>query len=295
MKVFLSWSGEISHKVAVILREWIPSVIQSVEPYVSSEDIDKGTRWSTDIAKELEQSLFGILCITRDNILAPWINFEAGALSKAVEKSRVCPFLFNIKRTEINGPILQFQSTIFESEDILKLIKAINLACGAQRIDETKLEKAFEVWWPLLQKELDGLQKSTAKIEHEILPPVKHEPVQKQIEKMVEEVLELTRVNHKILRNPVELFPPHYIRDMVEMTGRRHIENDHPVHADLINCYRELKDSVVRNREKGNATIPIEEIEKLMIRLSLPIEYIENNFPGLARFRHRKASNKDSL
>ena len=42
MKVFISWSGNKSHKVAMIFREWLPSVIQSLEPYVSSEDIDKG-------------------------------------------------------------------------------------------------------------------------------------------------------------------------------------------------------------------------------------------------------------
>lgn len=51
MKVFISWSGNKSHKVAMIFREWLPSVIQSLEPYVSSEDIDKGARWSSDIAK----------------------------------------------------------------------------------------------------------------------------------------------------------------------------------------------------------------------------------------------------
>ncbi len=118
MKVFISWSGNKSHRVALVFREWLPSVIQSVVPYVSSEDIDKGARWSTDIAKELEDSTFGILCVTKDNLNAPWLSFEAGALSKTMDKSFVSPFLFDIKRAEVNGPILQFQSTIFEKEDI---------------------------------------------------------------------------------------------------------------------------------------------------------------------------------
>lgn len=101
MKVFISWSGDLSHKVAVILRDWLPSVIQSLESYVSSEDIDKGARWSTDISKELEDSSFGILCITRENLDPPWLNFEAGALSKSVDRSRVSPFLFGVKRSDI--------------------------------------------------------------------------------------------------------------------------------------------------------------------------------------------------
>lgn len=101
MKVFLSWSGELSHKIALELREWLPFVIQSIEPYVSSEDIDKGTRWSIDIAKELEDSSFGILCVTPQNLNAPWLNFEAGALSKAFENSFVSPFLFGLKPSDL--------------------------------------------------------------------------------------------------------------------------------------------------------------------------------------------------
>ena len=82
MKVFISWSGVDSHSAAVALRDWLPSVIQLLEPYVSSEDIDKGARWSTDIAAELAGSDWGILCVTKENVQAPWLNFEAGALSK---------------------------------------------------------------------------------------------------------------------------------------------------------------------------------------------------------------------
>ena len=92
MKVFLSWSGSRSHKVALVFRDWLPSVIQEIVPYVSSEDIDKGARWSTDIAKELSDSKFGILCVTRDNINAPWLTFEAGALSKTMDKAFVTRF-----------------------------------------------------------------------------------------------------------------------------------------------------------------------------------------------------------
>lgn len=91
VKVFLSWSGELSHKLACAFRDWLPSVLQSIVPYVSSEDIDKGARWSTDIAQELELSAFGILLITKENLNAPWINFEAGARGLARSDTSTTP------------------------------------------------------------------------------------------------------------------------------------------------------------------------------------------------------------
>ncbi len=42
MKIFISWSGELSCKVAKILKRWIPCVIQSVDVFFSPEDIEKG-------------------------------------------------------------------------------------------------------------------------------------------------------------------------------------------------------------------------------------------------------------
>ena len=41
-KVFFGWSGERSGKLAGIMRDWIPKVIQDVEPWLSAKDLDKG-------------------------------------------------------------------------------------------------------------------------------------------------------------------------------------------------------------------------------------------------------------
>ena len=161
LKVFISWSETRSHKVALVFRDWLPSIIQAIVPYVSSEDIDKGARWSTDIAKELGDSTFGILCVTRENINAPWLMFEAGALSKTMDKSFVSPFLFDIKRSEVNGPILQFQSTIFDKADLKKLVKTLNKACDKDRLHDSRLDKAFDVWYPTLEEQLNQLKGET--------------------------------------------------------------------------------------------------------------------------------------
>ncbi len=197
MKVFISWSGNISLKVALIFRDWLPSVIQSIEPYVSSEDIDKGARWSTDIAKELENSTFGILCVTKENLEAPWLSFEAGALSKTMEKAFVSPFLFDIKRSEVQGPILQFQSTIFEKDDIKKMVKTLNKACGDAGITENRLDNSFEVWYPHLEESLNKL-KTEAVVNDDVqeIESVTPSAV------ILEEILELTRDNQKLIRNP---------------------------------------------------------------------------------------------
>lgn len=198
MKVFLSWSGGKSHKVALVFRDWLPSVIQEIEPYVSSEDIDKGARWSTDIAKELEDSTFGILCVTRDNISAPWLTFEAGALSKTMDKAFVSPFLFDMKRSEVDGPILQFQSTIFEKEDVRKLVNTLNKACEKDRLSSERLSKAFDVWYPTLEEELNALKEEPAEPDNESSEALKVADTQE----VLEEILELTRINQKLIRNP---------------------------------------------------------------------------------------------
>jgi TIR domain len=184
MKVFISWSGAVSRDVAVALRDWLPLVIQAVRPYVSSEDIDPGVRWSGDIAVQLDATDFGILCVTRDNVTTPWLNFEAGALSKSVEKSRVVPFLFDLGPSDVpRGPLAQFQAVQPTRMDVLRLIRGMNEFCSA--LPAERLEGTVDVWWPHLEQRLQEIQ--------EQMKSVKAVGPQRSTDDMLAELLELTR------------------------------------------------------------------------------------------------------
>ncbi len=92
--VFISWSGERSRHVPEALRAWLPMVLQASKPFMSKRDIDKGSRWHVELAKALEVTKVGIICLVPENQTASWLLFEAGALSKTVDRgTRVCTYL----------------------------------------------------------------------------------------------------------------------------------------------------------------------------------------------------------
>src|SRR5260370_37433546 len=120
MQVFLSWSGSASHKVAQALNDFLGDVIQEIKPFLSSEGISKGQQWSSELGKRLAATNYGIICLTRDNLNAPWILFEAGALAKNIADSRVTALLVGIKYDEVVGPFGQFQHTGTDRAEVVK-------------------------------------------------------------------------------------------------------------------------------------------------------------------------------
>jgi hypothetical protein len=158
MKVFLSWSGKTSREVATAFRDWLPYVIQAVKPFISVGDIGKGRRWSEVLASELNESAYGIIFLTQRNHREPWINFEAGAISKAIDGSYVSPFLFNLDASRVPGPLKQFQSTLNDREDILNLLKSINSRLkDEEQLTDELLRREFDAWWPELKSKLDKI------------------------------------------------------------------------------------------------------------------------------------------
>ena len=189
MKVFISWSGALSKSLADIFRNWLPTVIQAVRPYYSPDDTTKGARWSTEIAKELEEAGIGLICLTRDNLDSSWIMFEAGALSKNIERSKVCPILFNIKPTDVQGPLVQFQLAQFEKSEMKRVIRMINEgveALGENSLRTEVLEEVFEMWWPRLKEKVEAELLSSHQVTESSL---------RSERELLEEILKLSRAS----------------------------------------------------------------------------------------------------
>jgi hypothetical protein len=186
MKVFISWSGHTSKNVAEVIRDWLPTVLQTIKPYFTPSDIEKGTRWSTDIAQELDDSKAGIFCVTKDNRDSQWLMFEAGAISKKVGQSLVCPILLGLEQSDINGPLTQFQATLFEKSDFKKLITVLNKANTDNILEEDVLKTVFDTFWPVLEEKISSIFKA------EGIDDAKGAGVRSD-RKVLEEILDLTR------------------------------------------------------------------------------------------------------
>jgi hypothetical protein len=164
MKVLLSWSGTRSKELALALYHWIPGVIQSIEPWMSESDIDIGSRWGPDLDRELEQTDFGILCLTPECKSSTWIHYEAGALSKLVDKSRVCPYLLGLQPTDLIGPLVNFQAAKANREETLKLMQTINNIAGDKPLPSDRLKSTFERFWPDLEAEINKIAQHDSNI-----------------------------------------------------------------------------------------------------------------------------------
>lgn len=162
MDVFISWSGPRSRAIAEGLREWLPTVVGTLKPWISSEDIDKGARWAAEIAGQLSASKVGIFCLTPENLESRWLNFEAGAISKhPTETSHVCTYLYGLTASGVGQPLSQFQATIANKDDTKKMLFHIN-RISDQPAADTALERTFDALWPDFEQVLDAVAEMEA-------------------------------------------------------------------------------------------------------------------------------------
>lgn len=197
MRLFISWSGDLSHQISACLFDWLPMVLQGVEPYMSSESIEKGARWSSHIGRELETARFGLVILTRENLDSRWLHFEAGAIAKSMDESRLAPLLFGLRPADVLQPLSQFQITTFSREDMLKLLKSANLASETPLMPEARLVTLFEKLWGDLEQKIDTILQAHGSTK---------KPSKRSTDEILEEILSLGREQAMALAHPDRLF-----------------------------------------------------------------------------------------
>ncbi len=161
--VFLSWSGKVSEQAAGVLRDYLPKIVQAIQPFYSAADIQKGSSWWNTLHEQLRGSprKAGVFVLTPSNLGSRWMNFEAGAIA-ASESGRVCTLLLGVSDAEVGHPLSAFQATKLERDDFLKLVQVLN-DLTAEPIDAQPLQEIFDKFWPDIEQRLKPLVEEAQK------------------------------------------------------------------------------------------------------------------------------------
>lgn len=155
MKVFVSWSGDLSEIVSDLVRKFIKRVIPTIQPFVSYADNEKGGFWPLEMLEELKTSAVAIVCVTRANMHSDWLLFEAGAIAGRIDKGRVCTLLIDVAPAELEHPLSFFQSTVITRDDVYRLIETLHRSLPVPLYPSTdELRTHFDAWWPSFEAEV---------------------------------------------------------------------------------------------------------------------------------------------
>ena len=156
-----------------------------------------------ELSRELATSDFGVICLAPDNLASPWLNYEAGAISKSVE-SRACPVLLGVDKSEVPSPMSQLQLTSTDHDDIYLLMQSMNKAAG-EPLTLVALRESVEMWWPKLESAISAIDAPAG----DVASASNAEPKQPEptVEEMLAELLHRVRdVDSRMqrLERPVE-------------------------------------------------------------------------------------------
>lgn len=152
MRVFISWAGPRGRKIAEELRRAIERINPKFRPWVSSQDLGKGSMWAAELSDEIKRHTVIMACLTRESKDRPWIMFEAGIVFGTAGKPHVSPILFGIEKQDlIEHPMELFNHTSFNKDDFAKLFRDLNKMLGSEALTDDVCSDLFGREWPNLQ------------------------------------------------------------------------------------------------------------------------------------------------
>jgi hypothetical protein len=170
MRVFISWSGDKARRVAIATKSFLQDVNQRTTVWFSDADIVAGQRWSNELSAQLDATNYGIICVTQESVQSPWVLFEAGALSKSVAHGLVCPYLIDVTRSDLSGPLSQFQAKECTREQTWEMLTSVNLAMTEDALVESRLRRYFDTYWPELEEKIALVNQELRPLPPDIVP-----------------------------------------------------------------------------------------------------------------------------
>jgi len=247
MRVFVSWSGDRSKAAALGLKSLLEDTFPGTVDVFVSEHIAAGENWARRLQEELEQSEFGVLCLTQENFQAPWLLFEAGAIAKKFGSARVVPYLIDkLPAAAEHSPLSQFQHVAANREGTFQLVKSINTVHPNPHPDQ-RLERLFNGWWSDFEQTLKTLpppagQRADTRSDREIL------------ETILERVAALARAQHDSTGALVHL-PSAELAHLLNLRDQPTIS--YSLRGNLKNELRHLRDlGFIKNKQGPIGQLP---------------------------------------
>lgn len=184
--VFISWSGKRSKELARLFVLYGKDLLTNVSFYFSSDEIKGGEKQRQNIESCLNNTNFGIVFLTSTNLSSKWIYFEAGAISRTLEKHRIIPLLYDIDIEKIGEPFSAYQGFKIDKESLLKVFIDINdFQENWNKIPEQTIKNNFNRLW----KDFDfDLKKVNEINEDEVHPEIRDASLLSQ-DDMLREIL----------------------------------------------------------------------------------------------------------
>lgn len=243
VKLFISWSGDKSKEVAELLHRWLRYVIQALEPWVSTEDIETGAVWFTKICEEIKEVCNSIIVVTKENKEKPWIMFEAGALCKGEDANRVNILLVDVEPNEIRQPLASFNMAKANKDGLRKLIHSLYKRLLDEENDKKtnmtkeELDHLFDTLYPEFERKFSIITEKYPQDNTEEEP-------KSEIKQMQEEILLAIRGMEKTLldtKNQVALNTASKVVSDIIMAAVSNTNSNPTIHPYLHQDLRSIK------------------------------------------------------
>lgn len=156
VRVFISWSGPRSEKIAEAFEKLITSVFPEMETFLSTS-IPSGTDWRLELERNLDASDAIVFCFTPEAVTSGWVMYEAGYMA-AKEGVLVRPFVYG---TDVPDPLSHIQAVKLNRENVSAFVDdlaaALTPGLAAQSPSTDDHPAGFDKHWPTFDQVVRSL------------------------------------------------------------------------------------------------------------------------------------------